>query len=126
MRLADVVNTLSEVATGASSVKQIHDVGKSFTDQYGNQVKQQLNPHGKALTINAPKQVKVNAPVTISGTGTGLIQIYSGDLKHFEREAFADNSGNWYTRLFFSVPGTYVLYATDYYGEATTTLVATQ
>lgn len=120
MGLADVVNTLSKVATGASSVKQIHDVGKSFADQYGNQI----SPKGMPLTINAPKQVKVNAPVTISGTGTGLIQIYSGDLKHFEREAFADNSGNWYTRLFFSVPGTYVLYATDYHGEATTTLVA--
>lgn len=124
MGIADVVDTLTKVANGASAVKQIHDVGKSFTDQYGNKVKQQVNPKAMPLSIDAPQKVKVNQPVTISGTGTGLIQIYSGDLRHYERDAFADNTGHWYTRLYFSVPGTYKLIATDFYGEATTTLVA--
>lgn len=124
MGITEVVDTLTKIANGASSVKQIHDVGRSFSDQYGNQVKQHVNPKAMPLTIEAPPTVKVNAPVTISGTGTGLIQIYSGDLRHFEREAFCDTSGHWYTRLYFSVAGTYNLIATDYYGEATTTLVA--
>lgn len=124
MGLKDIVDTLSTVANGANAVKQTHDAVRGLTDQYGNHVQRAINPKAMPISIDAPSTVKVNAPVTIHGTGTGLITIYSGDTRHKEREAFADNSGHWYTRLFFSVPGTYKLIATDYYGEATTTLVA--
>lgn len=118
-----IIDTIKNVADGADAVKRIHDTGKYFKGQYIDPALKN-KPQPKALTINAPKTVKVNQPVTISGTGTGMISLYSGN--HLERELYADKNYEWYIRLYFSVPGEYVLKAKDYYGEAETTLNAVE
>jgi|ACXJ01.1.fsa_nt_gi hypothetical protein len=118
-----ILNTIKNVADGADAVKRIHDTGKYFNDQYIAPALKS-KPQPSKLTIKAPKQVKVNEPVTISGTGTGMISLYSGN--HLERELYADKNGEWYIRLYFSVPGEYVLKAKDYYGETETTLNAVE
>lgn len=113
-----VIDTIKNVADGVDAVKRIHDTGEYFTSKYVKFSRTNAKP----LSINAPKQVKVNQPVTISGTGTGMISLYSGN--HLERELYADKNGEWYIRLYFSVPGEYVLKAKDYYGEITGELTA--
>ena len=118
-----VLDAIKNVADGADAVKRIHDTGKYFTETYiapGIKAK----PANRALTMKLPKTVKINQPVTISGTGTGMISLYSGN--HLERELYADKNGEWYIRLYFSVPGEYLLKAKDYYGETETTLNAVE
>lgn len=116
-----VLNTIKNIADGADAVKKIHDTGKYFNDQYITPALK-TKPQAHPLTIKAPKTVKVDQPCTIQGTGTGMISLYSGN--HLERELYADKNGDWYIRLYFSVPGEYVLKAKDYYGEVETTLTA--
>ncbi len=117
-----VIDTLKNLADGATSVQKIHDTGKYFHDAY-------ITPLGKqkynvvALSLNVPTTVKVNQSVTLWGTGTGMISLYSGD--HLERELYPDKSGKWYIRLFFSVAGVYKMKAKDYYGEVIKELTAT-
>ena len=118
-----IIDTIKNVADGADAVKRIHDTGKYFTDEY-IQPALKNKPQPKTLTINAPKTVRVNEPVTISGTGTGMISLYSGN--HLERELYADKDFKWYIRLYFSVAGEYILKAKDYYGETETTLNAVE
>lgn len=116
-----IIDTLKNMADGADAVKKIHDTGKYFTGEYiVPATKHQPKP--KPLTIDAPKTVKVNQPVTIKGTGTGMVSLYSGD--HLERELYVDKNGEWYIRLYFSVKGEYLLTAKDYYGKVETTLNA--
>ena len=115
-----VLDAIKNVADGADAVKRIHDTGEYFTSKYIKISRTNAKP----LSINAPKQVKVNQPVTISGTGTGMISLYSGN--HLERELYADKNGEWYIRLYFSVPGEYLMKAKDYYGETETTLNAVE
>ncbi|MCL5732854.1 MAG: hypothetical protein M1285_05600 [Candidatus Thermoplasmatota archaeon] len=116
-----ILDTIKNVADGADAVKKIHDTGKYFKQEYVDPVVKS-QPRGKPLSITAPKTVRVNQPVTISGTGTGMISLYSGD--HLERELYADKNGEWYIRLYFSVQGEYVLKAKDFYGQTETTLNA--
>ncbi len=115
-----VIDTIKNVADGADAIKKIHDTGEYFTSKYIKISRTTAKP----LSINAPKQVKVNEPVTISGTGTGMISLYSGN--HLERELYADKNSEWYIRLYFSVPGEYLLKAKDYYSETETTLNAVE
>ena len=114
-----IIDTIKNVADGADSVKRIHDTGKYFHEAY---VKKPCQSCKKKISIIAPATVQVNAPVTISGTGNGMVSLYSGN--HLERELFPDKQGEWYIRLYFSVRGTYLLKATDSHGEAETTLEA--
>ncbi len=116
-----VIDTLKNLADGANSIKQIHDTGKYFHDTYILPIEKQKH-NVVPLSLDVPPQVKVNQSVTISGTGTGMISLYSGN--HLERELYPDKSGKWYIRLFFSVAGTYEMRATDYYGEVKKELTA--
>jgi len=116
-----IVDTLKNIADGADSVKRIHDTGKYFTNEYIEPAMKKSHER-LPVTINAPKTVKVNQPVTISGTGTGMVSLYSGE--HLERELYPDKKGEWYIRLYFSVPGIYKLTAKDYYGTDITELTA--
>lgn len=122
MGLTDVVKTLSTVASGATAVKQIHDVGKSFSDQYSGKAKS--SSKAKPLTMNAEKTVKVNAPVKFWGTGTGIVSIFSES--RMEREVIVDANGEWYTMLFFSEVGTYDMTARDRNQTVSTTITATK
>jgi len=115
-----VIDTIKDIADGVDSVRRTHDNIKYFKGQYIDPAMKKHEP--KKLTIKAPKQVKVNQPVTISGTGTGMISLYSGN--HLERELYADKNGEWYIRLYFGVAGEYILKATDYYDSTETTLTA--
>ena len=115
-----VLDAIKNVADGADAVKRIHDTGEYFTSKYIKISRTTAKP----LSINVPKQVKVNEPVTISGTGTGMISLYSGN--HLERELYADKNSEWYIRLYFSVAGEYLLKAKDYYSEIETTLNAVE
>jgi hypothetical protein len=117
-----VIDTIKNVADGADAVKRIHDTGKYFKSEYIDPAMKNQTSLKQPVSIVAPKQVKVNQPVTISGTGTGMISLYSGD--HLERQLFPNKEGMWYIRLYFSVKGEYLLKAKDYYGEAETTLNA--
>ena len=119
MGITEAVRTLTQIANGASAVQQIHQTGKYMHSEV---VKATNNIVRMPLTINAPASVRVNQPVTIEGTGVGMISLYSAEK--LERELFADKTGHWYIRLYFSVPGTYDMRVTDYYSEATATLVA--
>ena len=115
-----VLDTLKNIADGADAVKKIHDTGKAFGDQYiAPAVKAKPQPH--PLTIHVPANTKVNEPVTISGTGTGLITLYSADVE-IRKELYPDSKGNWYAREYFSEAGTYILKAKDYYDEVETTV----
>jgi len=115
-----VLDTLKNIADGADAVKKIHDTGKAFGDQYiAPAVKAKPQPH--PLSIHVPANTKVNEPVTISGTGTGLITLYSADVE-IRKELYPDSKGNWYAREYFSEAGTYILKAKDYYDEVETTV----
>ena len=57
-----VLDAIKNVADGADAVKRIHDTGEYFTSKYIKISRTNAKP----LSINAPKQVKVNQPVTIS------------------------------------------------------------
>ena len=73
-----VIDTLKNIADGADAFKRIHDTGRMINDQYITPVvKSKPQPH--PLTIHVPDNTKVGEPVTISGTGTGLITLYSPD-----------------------------------------------
>ena len=115
-----VLDTLKNIADGADAVKKIHDTGKAFGDQYiAPAVKAKPQPH--PLSIHVPANTKVGEPVTISGTGTGLITLYSADVE-IRRELYPDSKGNWYAREYFSEACTYILKAKDYYDEIETTV----
>ena len=117
-----ILNTIKDVADGADSIKRIHDTGKYFKSEYIDPALKN-QPKAHEISIFLPKTVKVNQPVTVKGTGTGMIMLYSGN--HLERKLFPDKEGWWYTRLYYSVPGEYLMIAKDYYGEAQATLTAT-
>jgi hypothetical protein len=117
-----ILNTIKNIADGTDAVKRIHDTSKYFKSEYIDPAMKPNQP--MPISIDAPKTVKVNQPVTIKGTGTGMVSLYSGD--HLERELYPDKKGEWYIRLYFSVPGEYLLTAKDYYGTAQATLNATE
>ena len=95
-----VLDALKNIADGADAVKKIHDTGKAFGDQYITPVvKSKPQPH--PLSIHVPANTKVGEPVTISGTGTGLITLYSADVE-IRKELYPDSKGNWYAREYFS------------------------
>lgn len=115
-----IIERIKNIADGADAAKRIHDTGKYFTDQYiMPAVKNKPKP--EPLSIHVPDNVKVNEPVTIWGTGTGMITLYSDDVT-IRKELFPDKEGKWYAREYFSVRGTYLLKAKDYYGETETTV----
>lgn len=120
MGLGNVVKSLSEIAQGAGAVSNIHDTGKHFADMYGDKIKKALNPVSQKLTINAyTTDAPLDKGVTFYGTGTGIISLYSGTGKNMkkEREIVADKEGKWYARLYFTVPGKYIITAKDYHSE---------
>ncbi len=111
-----IIDTLKSIASGADSVKDIHDTGKYFHDMYIKPLENRSN-NVVPLTLVLQSTAKVNQSILISGTGTGLVSLYSGN--HLERELYPDKDGNWYIRLFFSVPGIYKMVAKDYYNRGT-------
>ena len=116
-----IIDTIKNVADGADAVKRIHDNGKYFAEEYIAPAMKK-NAARREVSIHAPETVRVNQSVTLHGTGTGMVSLYSGD--HLERELYPDKNGEWYIRLYFSVPGEYIMVAKDYYGEAKATVTA--
>lgn len=112
-----IVDAIKNVSDSVDAVRKTHDNVKYFADTYGKKEKKKI-----PVTIHAPATTEVNKTVSITGTGTGMVSLYSG--QHLERELYPDKEGEWYIRLFFSVPGTYDLTAVDQNGHATTTLIA--
>ena len=121
MGLSDVVNALNTVATGATAVNTIKEVGKSMHSDVAKAVGK---PSGrKPISINPIGNVKVGEPVTVSGTGVGMVTLYSDGV--VIRELFPDKQGFWASREYFGKAGKYVIKATDYYGSAKTDVNAT-
>jgi hypothetical protein len=114
-----IASTLNDIASGIDSVKRTHDDVLFFHEKY---VKPALKnkPARVPLTVNAPGNIHVMQPVTISGTGTGLIRLYS-EAK-LERGNIYPDKGKWAVREYFSVPGEYILTAKDSYSVATITV----
>ena len=116
-----IIDTIKNVADGADAVKRIHDNGKYFAEEYIAPAMKK-NAARREVSIHAPETVRVNQSVTLHGTGTGMVSLYSGN--HLERELYPDKNGEWYIRLYFSVPGEYIMIAKDYYAEAKATVIA--
>lgn len=116
-----IIDTIKNVADGADAVKRIHDSGKYFAEEYIAPAMKK-KPARREVSIHAPETVRVNQSVTLHGTGTGMVSLYSGN--HLERELYPDKNGEWYIRLYFSVPGEYIMIAKDYYAEAKATVIA--
>lgn len=114
MGIVEIVSTLNTVASGAGAVNSIKETAKSLHADISRAAS-----NGVArlpITIDAPARVKVGEPVTISGTGVGMVTLYSDGEQI--RELFPGKNGHWYAREYFGAAGKYIIKATDYYGSA--------
>jgi hypothetical protein len=113
-----ILRTISEIGLATNGFGQTHDVARRMHNTYIQPLVDAQHVNSSSLTIKCPTPIMVFEDVTVSGTGRGMIRIYSGDI--FERDTFAEKDGYWATRLFFSKPGTYILYAKDTVGQEAT------
>ena len=121
MGLSDVVKTINTIASGATAVNTIKEVGKSVHSDVSKAVK--ASNGRKPISINPIGTVKVGQPITVSGTGVGLVTLYSDGV--VIRELFPDKQGFWASREYFGKAGKYVIKASDYYGSVETDVNAT-
>ena len=110
-----ILRTISEIGMATNGLGQTHDVARRMHQTYIQPLVDAQHVNNHPLTIKCPTPIKVMQDVTVSGTGRGMIRIFSGDI--FERDAFAQKDGFWATRLYFSKAGTYILEAKDSVGQ---------
>lgn len=115
MGITEVVDTIVKLSNGAAAVNSIKETAKSM---HADISKVSTTSGGARLpiTVSAPANVKVGEPVTISGTGVGMVALYSDGKKI--RELYPGKDGHWYAREYFGKAGKYIIKATDYYGSA--------
>lgn len=108
-----ILTSIRDFADAVDGVRRIHDTGKYFHDTYANALRKKK---AMPISIHAPNDIVVGEPVTIWGTGIGMITLYSDGEKI--RQVFPFRDGYWYAREYFGRAGKYILKAEDYYGSA--------
>ena len=106
MGVFDVIEQTSRVMGHAVS---IHSSASYISKQIKNSKPKTGNGQQK-FTFHIPSKATVGQTVTAYGIAPpGVVEIYSNS--GLEKQVYPDASGNYAANLFFSNPGTYLMYA---------------
>lgn len=105
-----VLDTIEQTARVLGNATSIHQSASYLHNQIKNGVKNKPGNGTKLFTFKIPETATVGQVVKSYGTAPpGVVEIFSN--AGLEKTVYPDGSGNYAANLFFSNPGTYLMYA---------------